>query len=98
MNSWMSFFGSLFGKRKMTRYNNGVCSKCGHWLVMYHQNSDGTYNFKCPKCNHRVSYVETWEMNIDYRLHKEKQRRQRCKQRRELLKERCREKRREQYM
>lgn len=98
MNSWTSFFECLFGRRKMTRYNNGVCSKCGHWLVMYHKNSDGTYNFKCPKCNHTVSYVERWEMDIDHRLHKQEQRKQLRKQQREQLKERRREICKEQYM
>jgi RHS repeat-associated protein len=63
-----------------------------------YENSDGTYNFKYPKCNHKVSYVETWEMNRDYRLNKEKQRKQLRKQQREQLKERRREIRREQYM
>lgn len=74
MNIWMNIFESLFGER-MTRYNNGKCTECGHYLIMYHTNPDGSHDYRCPKCGHEVDAVERWEVNKDYRITRNRKRR-----------------------
>ena len=73
MSIFKNIFDCLFGE-SFTRYNNGICTECGHYLIMYHSNPDGSYDFRCPKCGHEVPNVERWEMNKDIRV-KSRQRR-----------------------